>query len=85
MDTMKPLGNISEDDLKYWIASLASDNAYAPNPTPPDMSECLFSFLQSKQGPHLSLTTMQLLSDIAISNGTAFLNFSRSASSRSAV
>ena len=57
MDTMGPLGNISEDDLKYWIASLVSDNAYESDLTPPDMSECLFSFLQSKQGPHLSLST----------------------------
>ena len=74
---MGPLENISKDDLKYWIASLASDNAYKPDPTPPDMSECLFAFLQSKQGPHLSLCTMWWLSDIGISNGTEFFNFAR--------
>ena len=69
------LEKISEDDLVYWIASLASEDVYESNLIPPDMSESLFSFLQSKQGPHLSLSTMQLLSDIGISNDTELLNF----------
>ena len=71
---MGPLGNMSEDDLKYWIASLASHNAYEFGLTPPDMSECFF-FLQNEWGPHLSLATKQLLSNIGISNATEFLNF----------
>ena len=72
---MGPLSNISADALEYWIASLPSEDAYEYNLMPPNMLECLFHFLQSKQGPHLSLPTIQLLSDLGISNGTDFLDF----------
>ena len=70
------LGNISEDALAYWMASLPSEDAYEYHPMPPNMSECLFHFLQSKQGPHLSPPTIRLLSDLGISNGTNLLDFS---------
>ena len=58
------------------MASLPSEDAYEYHPMPPNMSECFFHFLQSKQGPHLSPPTIRLLSDLGISNGTDFLDFS---------
>ena len=69
------LGNISEDDLEYWIVSLESDNAHDPDLTPPDMSKHLISVLQSDCGPHLCHSSVHLLSDIGIYNGAAFLEF----------
>ena len=79
-NTMGLLKSISMDDLMSWMGSdyqywFASQDVYEFALTLQVMSEHLSSFLQSPQGPSLSIYTMSLLSHIGITNGVSFLNF----------